>query len=152
MKYKLKRSIVAFVMAAMTLFLSSCFTITKLPDQTGGNHSTPVHTLNPSTPPTSAPVVTQTPVSLSDEREPFTQILGNGQDKVTVMLYLCGSDLESSYGCATADLNEILSANLGPNVNIIVETGGAEQCRTTRSAVLPIKDTESIPPVVPDRR
>jgi hypothetical protein len=43
------------------------------------------------------------------------------------MLYLCGSDLESNYGCATADLNEILAASLGTNVNIIVETGGASQ-------------------------
>ncbi len=48
-------------------------------------------------------------------------------NKVTVMIYMCGADLESKYGLATADLNEICSAKFGDNVNIIVETGGAQK-------------------------
>jgi hypothetical protein len=44
----------------------------------------------------------------------------------TVMIYMCGADLESEYGLATSDLNEILSVSGQPDeVNIIVETGGA---------------------------
>ena len=52
---------------------------------------------------------------------------GNGEDVVTVMFYLCGSDLESWGGAATQDLLEILDAEIADNVNIIVETGGADE-------------------------
>ncbi len=61
-------------------------------------------------------------------RGKFTTIKGNGQDKVTLMLYIIGSDLESQNGMATADLNEILHAGLdNQNLNVIVETGGAKR-------------------------
>lgn len=43
----------------------------------------------------------------------------------TILVYLCGADLESEYGAATSDLNEILYGSFGNNVNVIVETGGA---------------------------
>ena len=56
-------------------------------------------------------------------------------DEWTIMLYLCGSDLESAqddYGglsaLATEDITEILSVNNQPeDVNIIIETGGASK-------------------------
>ena len=44
----------------------------------------------------------------------------------TVMIYMCGADLESANGLASMDLNEILSVNGQPSdVNILVQTGGA---------------------------
>ena len=43
----------------------------------------------------------------------------------TVMVYMCGSDLESGYGAASADIEEMLEADLGDNVNVVLETGGA---------------------------
>ncbi len=61
-------------------------------------------------------------------RDRYTAIKGNGKDTVTLMVYLCGSDLESEHSMATADLNEMLHANLNDDkVNIIVETGGAKK-------------------------
>ena len=61
-------------------------------------------------------------------RSKFTTLKGNGQDKVTLMLYIIGSDLESQSGMATMDLNEILHADLGnENLNIVVETGGTRR-------------------------
>lgn len=39
--------------------------------------------------------------------------------------YLCGSDLESWYGCATDDLEEMLAVDLPENVQVIIQTGGA---------------------------
>ncbi len=45
----------------------------------------------------------------------------------TVMIYMCGADLESDSGLATMDLNEILAVSGQPDeVNIVVETGGAK--------------------------
>ena len=58
-------------------------------------------------------------------REPRVAPRGDGEDAVTVMLYMCGSDLESDGGAATADINEILYATLNDRVNVIIETGGA---------------------------
>ena len=52
---------------------------------------------------------------------------GNGEDVITIMLYLCGSDLESEGAAATIDLEEIMEATISDNLNIIVETGGANE-------------------------
>ena len=52
--------------------------------------------------------------------------LGGGKDTVTVMVYMCGTDLESNYGMATSDLQEMTNATIGSNVNVIVETGGCK--------------------------
>ena len=46
---------------------------------------------------------------------------------VTVMMYIDGSDLEEDDGSATADINEMLYADVGDNVNIILCTGGAKK-------------------------
>ncbi len=63
----------------------------------------------------------------SKARAKRTTILGNGQDVVTIMVYMCGADLESRSGMASRDLQEMLAANLGDNINLIVYTGGAKQ-------------------------
>jgi hypothetical protein len=63
-----------------------------------------------------------------DRRKSYTNLKGGGDDVVTLMLYLCGSDLESYSGAASEDLGEIASAYPdNPNFNIIVETGGSEE-------------------------
>ena len=48
-------------------------------------------------------------------------------ESFTLMVYMCGSNLESESGCATSDLNEMLYGDSGTNLNIVVETGGAEE-------------------------
>ena len=52
---------------------------------------------------------------------------GNGQDVVTIMVYMCGTDLESKYGMATSDLQEMIKANISDKVNLIVTTGGCSR-------------------------
>ena len=66
-------------------------------------------------------------------REKRTQILGNNKDVVTLMVYICGTDLESKYGMATADMNEMLAAsrNFGDNFNVIVYTGGCQKWQSS---------------------
>ena len=65
-------------------------------------------------------------------RERYTKVLGGGKDVVTVMVYLCGTDLESENGMGTADLNEMLHASLDDErVNVIVETGGTKKWNNT---------------------
>ena len=87
--------------------------------QTGGNlwgGNTPVENAS-----YSAPDRTVSPLA----REKF--YTPEPGDTVTVMIYMCGTDLESKYGMATKDLNEMLGANLSDNVNVIVLTGGCKQ-------------------------
>ncbi len=45
--------------------------------------------------------------------------------KWSIYWYLCGSNLESDNGAATADLDEMLQVKLPDNVQVIIETGGA---------------------------
>ncbi len=65
----------------------------------------------------------------SSARSKFYTPVGNGNDKVTIMVYMCGTDLESKHGMATKDLQEMLNAEISNKVNIIVETGGCSQWR-----------------------
>lgn len=65
----------------------------------------------------------------SGARAKRTQILGNNKDTVTMMVYMCGTDLESKHGMATSDLNEMLAASkkFGDNFNLIIYTGGCSK-------------------------
>ena len=42
-----------------------------------------------------------------------------------VYWYLCGSDLETNGGFATTDLSEMMEVQLPENVNVVIQTGGA---------------------------
>ena len=42
-----------------------------------------------------------------------------------VYWYLCGSDLETNGGFATTDLNEMMEVQLPENMNVVIQTGGA---------------------------
>ena len=63
----------------------------------------------------------------SSARDKFTVIKGNKEDKVTVLVYMCGADLESQNGMATSDLKEMVNAKLSSSVNLLVYTGGAKK-------------------------
>ncbi len=68
--------------------------------------------------------------NVSEEaRAKYTKIKGGGADTNTIMVYMCGTDLESRSGMATSDLNEMISATVGRNVNLIVYTGGCSKWR-----------------------
>ena len=68
--------------------------------------------------------------STSSQATKRTVLRGDGSDKVTVMVYMCGTDLESKSGMASADLAEMAASDLGKNVNLLVYTGGCRQWKT----------------------
>ena len=45
----------------------------------------------------------------------------------TVLVYMCGADLETYSAAASKDLQEMVNAELGDNVRIVIQTGGAKQ-------------------------
>ncbi len=60
-----------------------------------------------------------------------TKILGDNEDKITIMVYMCGTDLESRSGMATNDLREMMNASLSDNINILIYTGGCNGWKTS---------------------
>ena len=60
-----------------------------------------------------------------DVSTPAPSATGGDGGSWAVYWYLCGSDLETNYGCATADLSEMMEVQLPENVNVVIETGGA---------------------------
>lgn len=64
-----------------------------------------------------------------------TPVTPTPKDKAdwTIMIYMCGSDLESDNGFASADISEILSVTGQPDdVNIIIETGGSTKWKNSK--------------------
>ena len=63
-------------------------------------------------------------------------VLNQQLDAYTILLYMCGSDLESNNatttqgGQATRDLTEILSVSCPSNVNFVIQTGGSTKWST----------------------
>lgn len=67
----------------------------------------------------------------SGSRAKYTKLLGGGNDTATIMVYMCGTDLESRSGMGTADLQEMLSARFGSNINLLIYTGGCKAWKNT---------------------
>ncbi len=51
---------------------------------------------------------------------------GGAKRNLTLMIYMCGSNLESGYGAASADLEEIRSAGISRDVSVMIMIGGSE--------------------------
>ena len=64
---------------------------------------------------------------VKDARDKYTQIRGGGRDEITILVYMCGTDLESRSGMATKDLTEMTRANLSSNIHLLVYTGGCSR-------------------------
>lgn len=53
-----------------------------------------------------------------------------GGAEKTIFIYMCGSNLETKQGLAGKNIDEILSANIGSDINVVIETGGAQTWRS----------------------
>ena len=68
----------------------------------------------------------------------------SSQDVYTILLYVCGSDLESNNSFATTDLKEIVDAGALPDdVNVVVETGGSQSWSSSSKSIT--SDASKIP-------
>ena len=45
----------------------------------------------------------------------------------TILVYICGADLESEYALASDNMQEMIDANTNANVRFVVQTGGASE-------------------------
>ena len=67
---------------------------------------------------------------ISGVRDKRTKIIGNNKDVVTIMVFMCGSDLESKNAMGVYDLVEMANADFSDNVNLLVYTGGSKTWHT----------------------
>ena len=58
-------------------------------------------------------------------RAQFPDVYGK-DDTWLISWYICGSDLESEYGAASADLEELMETDLPPNVRVLILAGGTQ--------------------------
>ena len=59
-------------------------------------------------------------------------VIAQTKDDHTVLIYMCGADLESENQLATGDIQEILKVSGQPDdVNVVIETGGAKSWAST---------------------
>ena len=66
-----------------------------------------------------------------EAREKYTKLQGGGRDTATIMVYMCGTDLESRSSMGTYDLQEMLEAQFGAGINLLVYTGGCKGWRNS---------------------
>ena len=87
---------------------------------------TPVNPTPVNPTPVNPTPVNPTPVNPTQPNgDPFADIY-NSNDTWLIQWYLCGSDLESNYGCATNDLQELLKVKLPANISVVIQTGGSK--------------------------
>lgn len=81
-----------------------------------------------------------TQAALPDPPAPETQTAEEADPDVdwTVLLYLCGTDLETDGGMATVNLEEIAATQASEHVNVLIQTGGTEQWHALETTGLDI--------------
>lgn len=81
----------------------------------------------------------------SEAREKRTVIRGDGSDRTTIMVYMCGTDLETKGGYASKDLKEMEAAAGSDNITVLVFTGGTSKWATSsvsnsKNQIFQVKD------------
>lgn len=122
-----KKLSLIMVLCLLTGLLSGCFLLDESPYETTertGNDKSTNQELN-------------TYIKVDDDVQPLIEnnairmqqqvLKGDGTDKVTILIYMNGSNLETEDGEATTDLSEIVAAGTSDKVNILVQTMGTKQ-------------------------
>lgn len=83
--------------------------------------------------PTNTAESSETGILASDAllRPTQSKIKGNGEDTITILVYMNGSDLESDDNEATTDLQEMIAAGGSDKVNLLVQTMGTKKWAKT---------------------
>jgi len=85
-------------------------------------------------------------IFLEDDEE---IIENTGTDKYTVMVYMCGSDLESDDAYASDDIEEMLNSQLADEVNLLIYTGGTkdwynDKISDTKNQIFKVENKELV--------
>ncbi len=139
----MKKNLIRFTAAAISLCVALCGCSVTEPDESSSHQSEVINTRPKTT--TEAPLASQ-PAEMDrsmfkDSGTVISMVGGEyevkrleraeekplGGDSWTVLLYLCGTDLESEFGMGAADINELLRGEGADGVNIVIQTGGTNK-------------------------
>ena len=85
---------------------------------------------SPGNQPSEAPSDTENSGTEGEQTNPPLPPEKNYEDGTyTLMIYMCGSNLESRSGSATKNIAEMLTAEMPENTKVIIQTGGAKKWR-----------------------
>lgn len=133
---KLKKIISAILAAAITLSACGCSGKDSLTDyyapQTSAASSKPAESSPAGEEPQrvfedGATLLSVTNGSLEIDRRKLGSSSTIGGTGWTILVYMCGSDLESEYQAATGDIIEAISAQYSEDVHIVFQTGGSTE-------------------------
>ena len=135
----MKKILLPIILLASSLAMTGCVN-TNIPSDEKPSGNTEISTpeeseaVSESKEESSEETLSETSESVKDSESQETHY----DDKYTILVYLCGSNLESGYdpetkttntneaGLATANIQEMLKINYPSNVNIVIQTGGAK--------------------------
>ena len=96
----------------------------------GGAYARKVTAIWPGSSPTASPApITDVPTPRPPIPDPGSDPSASGT--WAIYIYMCGADLESAGGLATAGLQQLLSVPPASGVTVVIETGGASQWQNT---------------------
>lgn len=92
---------------------------TEAPEESGSDKTEPPRDFG-----SSGSILSQVDGRLDIARRTRAAEQSMGGDDWTILVYMCGTDLESDGGNASSDLYEAMQANIGNNINFVFQTGG----------------------------
>ena len=69
-------------------------------------------------------VISSSNSNTSSSQETSPNVIKKGSK--TLFIYMCGSNLESKQGSASKNIDELLSAEVDDNTQIVIQTGGSK--------------------------
>lgn len=128
---KIKSIISAIAAAAILMTVSGCNDNKEVTTSTDSAKSTPGSSENvmggepiERSFTNSATMLSVKSGELAINRRERTESKPMGDDGWTILVYMCGTDLESNYGAATNDIVEAVGAEYNDKVRIVYQTGG----------------------------
>ena len=85
--------------------------------------------------------MTKDTTAAEEAAETPAEITPKGPAAWTVMIYLCGTDLESEHGMATENLKMIADTVPDEAVNVLIQTGGSKSWRAEEAVGVDIAET-----------
>ncbi|HBU11656.1 MAG TPA: hypothetical protein DEB31_02670, partial [Clostridiales bacterium] len=133
----IKKSTAVLVLAVVLLvmMISGCDPVVSGESVTGGvSAKTPAPAQVSAEPAPIQTAATVTPNAPARSQTPDTpdvpETQPESEDAWTLLVYLCGTDLEENYGMASGNLAEMLAVPAADNVNIVIQTGGTKEWKT----------------------
>ncbi|MBQ0041869.1 MAG: hypothetical protein KBS85_00925 [Lachnospiraceae bacterium] len=116
-KSRINKKVILFIMAAVVIVAAIIIAIIIVNNNSGNKNQADAAVTQP---------VNQNVKVVTKEVSDATADSEVDAESFTLMVYMCGSDLESKRAYATNSINQILASHAGQKLQIVIETGGSK--------------------------